>query len=132
MSRSTRIDELPEHDYEEMSNVVATGVRSSHNQLSTPNLKMNVKRVSFADESGKTSSSKGMLSNLKSQLNEENVLIILVLIFSSNKQFKDLISKIPFLSSLSQDNFMYNIFYGLILFIILLVAKIFILPMIKI
>ena len=131
MSMSTRLEDLPDSIEED---TVPQELSQSHPNLKIEeqesNVKVNIKkRVRFADEE----ESKGFLESLKSEVNEENVLILILLITSSFPLLDEYVNKIPFLNKWTNSNsLLMSIFKGVVLLIIFILLKIYLLPYLKV
>lgn len=117
MSMSTSIDDLPgpqqepEVDYE----------TTYENQNIVPLIK---KKVRFADE-------ETYFNKFKNELTEENLLILGFIIIATLPNTNGYISQIPFIGQYATTDFITHILKAVILFVIYILSKLFILPLIK-
>ena len=96
----------------------------------TSNIKATIKRhVTFKDES---QVSKDILSLIKEEINEENLLLLIIMVFSSRNDFDGYIRGLPFIGSYSTNNdFITLIVRCLVLLIVYIVIKEYVLPKVR-
>lgn len=136
---STSIDDLPgplpqeltrelRSDLEGISNEMYTNENSVDLKVrpSNSNIKANVKkRVSFADEQEEQSD---MLSSLKNEINEENILLLVILLSAALPSFNQYVTHLPFVGSYATSDFMTSIIKAAFLIVLFIAVKLFILP----
>lgn len=138
---STSIDDLPggtvppeltrelRNDIENISNPQYVGQPDDLKvQPTNSNIKANVKRVSFADEQEEQ---QDLLSSLKNEINEENILLLTLLLAAALPSFNQYVKDFPLIGSYATSEFMTSIIKAALLIILFIVAKLFILPKIK-
>jgi len=96
MSRSTRIDDLPGPIVEIEPQITTKENENMGGSNITATIK---KRVRFADEVEEFSDSESVADSVNSEINEENVLILLLLFLASMPQMTTLMYTIPFVNS---------------------------------
>lgn len=95
-------------------------------QPSNTNIKANVKkRVSFADEQEEQ---QDVLSSLKNEINEENILLFSILIAAALPSFTQYVQQVPFVGSYATSDFMTSIVKAAVLILVFIVIKVFVLP----
>lgn len=128
---SSKIDDLPN------SNVLPPDIQTELEDLqkmdTKSNIKANIKKVSFQEESQTQShtKSKGFFEYIQSEINEENVLLIVIFIIASLPYMNNYINKIPFIGEYATTDLLTAVLKSFILFVIYIICKFFILPKLK-
>lgn len=144
MSMSTRIEDLPNEVYEmfeqeqmqqipEMQQMQQMQQRNELEQMdSDSNIKMNVKkRVQFNDTPTIIANKKNdVWSYIKSEVTEENLLIIIMLYIASLNILNKQLRKITVLANTNSD-LLINVIKIAVIFIVYVLIKRFVLPKIK-
>lgn len=121
---ATKIDDLPHNIKTELDEL------QDLQKIDNSNIKANIKKkVSFEDNIQENDS---FFSKLQSEISEENVLFIIILIIASIQSFNVYITKIPFIGTYANNDLMLSIIKGIVLFIIFIVCKYFIIPKVRI
>ena len=152
MSMSTRIEDLPgsipddirndihdiaiRHQEEEVvrSNTLQNqNIPSVENDMTlhntnTSNITASIKkRVKFQDEIDTTS----VIEFLKNEINEENLLLFIILIFASRDDFDGVILRIPFINKYMDSSFTVILLRCLLLLLIYILLRHYVIPKIK-
>jgi hypothetical protein len=154
MSMSTRIEDLPGsipddirndiHDIairhqEEEEEVVRSNTLQNQNipsvendmtlhNTNTSNITASIKkRVKFQDEIDTTS----VIEFLKNEINEENLLLFIILIFASRNDFDGFILRIPFINKYTESSFTVILLRCLLLLLIYILLRHYVVPKIK-
>ena len=152
MSMSTRIEDLPgsipddirndihdiaiRHQEEEVvrSNTLQNqNIPSVENDMTlhntnTSNITASIKkRVKFQDEIDTTS----VIEFLKNEINEENLLLFIILIFASRDDFDGVILRIPFINKYTESSFTVILLRCLLLLLIYILLRHYVIPKIK-
>ena len=154
MSMSTRIEDLPGsipddirndiHDIairhqEEEEEVVRSNTLQNQNipsvendmtlhNTNTSNITASIKkRVKFQDEIDTTS----VIEFLKNEINEENLLLFIILIFASRNDFDGFILRIPFINKYTESSFTVILLRCLLLLLIYILLRHYVIPKIK-
>ena len=152
MSMSTRIEDLPgsipddirndihdiaiRHQEEEVvrSNTLQNqNIPSVENDMTlhntnTSNITASIKkRVKFQDEIDTTS----VIEFLKNEINEENLLLFIILIFASRNDFDGFILRIPFINKYTESSFTVILLRCLLLLLIYILLRHYVVPKIK-
>ena len=152
MSMSTRIEDLPgsipddirndihdiaiRHQEEEVvrSNTLQNqNIPSVENDMTlhntnTSNITASIKkRVKFQDEIDTTS----VIEFLKNEINEENLLLFIILIFASRNDFDGFILRIPFINKYTESSFTVILLRCLLLLLIYILLRHYVIPKIK-
>lgn len=145
MAMSSKIDELPgseqEIRIEETRNSVnefSISDKESQNNSDNRNIKMNVKKkVRFEDEDAMSDYSDhdetGIVSSIKNEINEENLLILGLLFISSSDYINKYIYKLPVLGAKIVGNkLFFSLTKAVLIFLIFVFVKKLLLPRIKV
>jgi hypothetical protein len=133
---STSIDDLPGPIPQELTNEIRNDIAGISNdssvdikvQPTNSNIQANVKkRVTFEDEQ----ESQSILSSLKDEINEENILLLAVLLAAALPQFTQYVKNFPLLGSYATSDLMTSIIKAAVLAVIFIVSKLFILPKLR-
>lgn len=90
------------------------------------NIRLNIKkRVHFEDQS---SERLGILGFLRSQLTEENVMLLLILILAARSEPDRYLKMVPYLGTYIETDFLLQIVKGIVLLLIFLLARHYVLP----
>lgn len=90
------------------------------------NIRLNIKkRVHFEDQS---SERLGILGFLRSQLTEENVMLLLILILAARSEPDRYLRMVPYLGTYIETDFLLQIVKGIVLLLIFLLARHYVLP----
>jgi hypothetical protein len=153
MSMSTRIEDLPGsipddirndiHDiairHQEEEEVVRSNTLQNQNipsvenditlhNTNTSNITASIKkRVKFQDEIDTTS----VIEFLKNEINEENLLLFIILIFASRNDFDGFILRIPFINKYTESSFTVILLRCLLLLLIYILLRHYVVPKIK-
>lgn len=150
MSMSTRIEDLPgsipddirndihdisiRHQEEEVvrSNTLQNqNIPSIENDMTlhnTSNITASIKkRVKFEDEVDDTS----FIEILKNEINEENLLLFIILIFASRDDFDGFILRIPFINKYTDSSFTIILLRCLLLLLSYILLRRYVVPKIK-
>lgn len=120
-SMSSKIDDLPSPRDEDST--LASEDSTMYVKESPSNVKLDIKKkVRFEEES--------LMSKLKSEINEENLLVFLFLFIANSPQYNEYASSAPFMSTFSNSGFLV-VGRALLLLIAFVIAKTFLLPRIK-
>lgn len=140
MSMSTRIEDLPgsleEDEIIQDPRQFDTEYDHQLDNLDSnqSNIKMDIKkRVRFKEPLEEIEEDdEGIIEYLKSQINEENLLIFVLLFVSSRTEFDNYMTKIPLIGSYTEgSSILTNIFKALILLFIYILSKKFLIPSVK-
>lgn len=150
MSMSTRIDDLPGPIDEELIDdlsQIQNDINQNPRQINElvdqnqTNVKMNInKRVRFKDENDYKEIEEfevdeedtDLFQYIKSQFSEENVLIFVMLMIASRKEFDNYMTKLPFVSNyISESSIMTSILKAILLLIVYILFKRYILSSVK-
>jgi hypothetical protein len=119
-SMSSKIDDLP-GPRDEDSTIASED--QMYVKESPSNVKVDIKkRVRFEEES--------LMSKLKSEINEENLLVFLFLFIANSPQYNEYAASAPFMSTFSNSGFLV-VGRALLLLIAFVIVKTFLLPRIK-
>ena len=150
---STRIEDLPGsipddirndiHDiairHQEEEEVVRSNTLQNQNipsvendmtlhNTNTSNITASIKkRVKFQDEIDTTS----VIEFLKNEINEENLLLFIILIFASRNDFDGFILRIPFINKYTESSFTLILLRCLLLLLIYILLRHYVVPKIK-
>jgi hypothetical protein len=150
---STRIEDLPGsipddirndiHDiairHQEEEEVVRSNTLQNQNipsvenditlhNTNTSNITASIKkRVKFQDEIDTTS----VIEFLKNEINEENLLLFIILIFASRNDFDGFILRIPFINKYTESSFTVILLRCLLLLLIYILLRHYVVPKIK-
>jgi hypothetical protein len=134
---STSIEDLPGPLPQELTRELRNDISGMSNdfnsvdlqvQPTNSNIHANVKkRVTFEDEH----ENQDLLSSLKSEINEENILLAAVLLAAALPQFTQYVKDFPLIGSYATSDFMTSIIKAAILVIVFILFKLFILPKIR-
>ena len=153
MSMSTRIEDLPGsipddirndiHDiairHQEEEEVVRSNTLQNQNipsvenditlhNTNTSNITASIKkRVKFQDEIDTTS----VIEFLKNEINEENLLLFIILIFANRNDFDGFILRIPFINKYTESSFTVILLRCLLLLLIYILLRHYVVPKIK-
>lgn len=147
MSMSTRIEDLPGPIDEELIDDLSQ-IQNDINQnprqfdklvdQNQTNVKMNIdKRVRFKEEDEykefeEDEEETDLLNYIKSQFSEENVLILIMLMIASRKEFDNYMTKLPFISNyISEYSIITSILKALLLLLVYILFKRYILSSVK-
>jgi len=98
-----------------------------HN-TNTSNITASIKkRVKFQDEIDTTS----VIEFLKNEINEENLLLFIILIFASRDDFDGVILRIPFINKYMDSSFTVILLRCLLLLLIYILLRHYVIPKIK-
>ena len=98
-----------------------------HN-TNTSNITASIKkRVKFQDEIDTTS----VIEFLKNEINEENLLLFIILIFASRNDFDGFILRIPFINKYTESSFTVILLRCLLLLLIYILLRHYVIPKIK-
>jgi hypothetical protein len=98
-----------------------------HN-TNTSNITASIKkRVKFQDEIDTTS----VIEFLKNEINEENLLLFIILIFASRNDFDGFILRIPFINKYTESSFTVILLRCLLLLLIYILLRHYVVPKIK-
>lgn len=147
---STRIDDLPGPIDEELIDdlsQIQNDINQNPRQINElvdqnqTNVKMNInKRVRFKDENDYKEIEEfevdeedtDLFQYIKSQFSEENVLIFVMLMIASRKEFDNYMTKLPFVSNyISESSIMTSILKAILLLIVYILFKRYILSSVK-
>lgn len=147
MSMSTRIDDLPGpideelvDDLSQIQNDINQNPRQINELIdqNQTNVKMNInKRVRFKDENEykefeEDEEETDLFQYIKSQFSEENVLIFVMLMIASRKEFDNYMTKLPFVSNyISESTIITSILKAILLLIVYILFKRYILSSVK-
>lgn len=152
MSMSTRIEDLPgsipddirndihdiaiRHQEEEEEEVVRSNTLQNQNIPSiendmtlhnTSNITASIKkRVKFEDEVDTS-----FIEILKNEINEENLLLFIILIFASRDDFDEFILRIPFINKYTDSSFTIILLRCLLLLLSYILLRRYVVPKIK-
>lgn len=135
MPMSTKIEDLPmEDEYDEndmyMEDYGNQAPGMYEEVPSESNVKMNVKkRVQFDEQVSTIEPKMDFWNIIKSEINEENALVLILLYLGSLSIVTKQLQRIPALAKVNE--FLLNILKVIVLFIIYLVLRRFVLPHIK-
>lgn len=144
---STRIDDLPGpideelvDDLSQIQNDINQNPRQINELIdqNQTNVKMNInKRVRFKDENEykefeEDEEETDLFQYIKSQFSEENVLIFVMLMIASRKEFDNYMTKLPFVSNyISESTIITSILKAILLLIVYILFKRYILSSVK-
>lgn len=144
---STRIDDLPGpideelvDDLSQIQNDINQNPRQINELIdqNQTNVKMNInKRVRFKDENEykefeEDEDETDLFQYIKSQFSEENVLIFVMLMIASRKEFDNYMTKLPFVSNyISESTIITSILKAILLLIVYILFKRYILSSVK-
>jgi hypothetical protein len=140
---STKIEDLPgplpddvQNDINElqgeMNNAIDEDPRLYERvEPNQSNIRLNVskKQVHFANDDNTES---GVLSNLKSEINEENSLLMIILIVATLPKIDRFVRQIPFVQSYITNDLMISFFKAALLVVAFIILKRYLLPKLKI
>lgn len=127
MSMSTKISNLPGPLPE---NIPEENTNYNLNETNT-NITADIKkRVRFADEEHVSSTS--LMSQIRNEVNEENVLVLAFLFLASVPSLTGYVHYVPIIKDYASTDFLTAVFKAILLLLMYLVVKLYILPKIKI
>ena len=122
MAMATKIDDLPHNVKTELDDL---------QKIDNSNIKADIKKkVSFEDD--KIDKKESFLSNIYSEISEESILLICILVIASIQSFNIYITKIPIIGNYANNDIMISIIKAIVLFVVFLLSKYLIIPKIKI
>ena len=158
MSMSTKIEDLPGSNLEQIEhqnnmlqtlpqeilgdiNSIKNDNDNRHLQKeyeNNSNVKMNVKRVHFEDENGEgnvesfeNNKEESIFSFFKNLLSEENILLLILFLLSSQTDFDRYPRSIPYIGAYIQNPLVFTLIKCIVLVLCFAVTKKFVLPRIK-
>ena len=152
MSMSTKIEDLPGYTPDEINNELMQQQQMQQQQMQQQqmqqqqmqhrqeeayddsSIKMNIKkRVHFQENFENQNEPGGIISFLNSQINEDNLLLLFILIVASRKEVNNFLHMLPYIGEfLHTSSLLSNISKSILLLLLYILTKAYILPKIKI
>ena len=153
MSMSTKIEDLPGYIPDEITNEISQMQQQQMQQQQMQqqqmqqqqfrhpdeihddsSIKMNIKkRVHFQEDFENQKEPGGILSFINSQINEDNLLLLFILIIASRKEVNNFLHMLPYIGEfLYTSSLLSNISKSILLLLSYILIKSYILPKIKI
>ena len=149
MSMSTKIEDLPGPIPEDILGDINT-IKNENNKehfeelnddkivTDNSNIKMNIKKVRFsessdADEAEHLTNTKemGFMDFIKNLLNEENIILFVLFLLSSQTDYDRYPKSIPFFGNYLENPLIFTLIKCILLIIVFVITKLFIIPKIK-
>lgn len=139
---STKIDDLPGPIIDDYSSRQINEEQLNEYNSNQTNIKMDVKkRVHFKEpleeineieEDHDNTSDISIIDYIKSQINEENLLIFIMLIIASRSDFDNYTTQIPFIGIYAQgSSIIVSIIKAIVLLLLYILSKKYLLPSVK-
>lgn len=118
---ATKIDDLPQ------GNITQELPDTNLQKIDNSNIKADIKKKVTFEEPLKES----FLSKIQSEISEENVLLIIIIILAAMPSLNIYITKLPIIGVYATSDLFTAIIKGILLFIVYIVCKYIVIPRIK-